>query len=139
MTHYLDASALVSMFFADAHSPAVRGLLGGAEALVVSDFAAAEFAGAIARLHRMAALDRGEAMHVFSNFDLWCASRTRRVESQPADMAAAASLVRDLALAIRAPDALNLAIAQRVRATLVTFDQRMAAAARALGLTVAEA
>jgi predicted nucleic acid-binding protein len=34
-------------------------------------------------------------------------------------------------------DALHIAIAQRLDATLVTFDQRMAASARALGMAVA--
>jgi len=36
----------------------------------------------------------------------------------------------------RAPDALNIAIAQRCGAALFTFDNRMAMAAKALGLTV---
>lgn len=138
MTHYLDASALVSMFCDDAHTPAVRGLLGAADRLVVSDFAAAEFAGAVARLHRLAILDRPEAEAVLDGFDHWSASRTQRVESLPADMNAAANLVRRFALGLRAPDALNLAIAQRVRSRLVTFDQCMAAAARNLGVPVAE-
>jgi predicted nucleic acid-binding protein len=139
MTHYLDASALVSMFCADAHTPAVRRLLHGAERLLVSDFAAAEFASAVARLHRTDLLDRDEAEAIFGGFDLWNASRTLRIEALPADMAAAAMLVRRLALGLRAPDALNLAIAQRARAILVTFDLRMAAAARSLGVPVAAA
>lgn len=137
MIHYLDASALVSMFCDDAHTPSVRRLLGTAERLVVSDFAATEFAGAIARLHRMAILDRTETEAIFGGFDQWSASRTQRVESLPADMTSAANLVRRLTLGLRAADALNLAIAQRLRATLVTFDQRLAAAARTLGIPAA--
>ena len=43
-------------------------------------------------------------------------------------------LVLDLPL--RTPDALNIAIAQRVGADLLTFDHKMAASARSLGTTV---
>jgi uncharacterized protein len=42
-------------------------------------------------------------------------------------------------LPLRAPDAIHIAMAQRVGAALVTFDRRMAAAARALGIAAAEA
>lgn len=139
MSHYLDASALVSIFYEDAHSGTALAQLGGMQRLLVSDFAAAEFAAAIARLHRMARLDVGEAEAIFSNFDRWNGSRTVRVGAMPPDMATAAQLVRRLALGLRAPDALHIAIAGRVRATLVTFDQRMAAAARSLGVPVAAA
>ena len=38
---------------------------------------------------------------------------------------------------LRTPDAIHIAIAQRIRATLVTFDQRMSESARALGMAVA--
>jgi predicted nucleic acid-binding protein len=36
-------------------------------------------------------------------------------------------------------DAIHIAVAQRLGATLVTVDQRMAAAARTLGIAVADA
>jgi predicted nucleic acid-binding protein len=45
-------------------------------------------------------------------------------------------LARRLDLPLRTPDALNIAIAQRVGADLVTFDDRMVASARALGITL---
>jgi hypothetical protein len=47
--------------------------------------------------------------------------------------------LRRLDLTLRTPDALNIAIAQRVGATLATFDAKMADAARALGTEVAAA
>jgi predicted nucleic acid-binding protein len=37
---------------------------------------------------------------------------------------------------LRAPDAINIAIAQRCEARLLTFDEKMARSARALGITV---
>jgi predicted nucleic acid-binding protein len=42
-----------------------------------------------------------------------------------------------LDLTLRTPDAIHIAIARRLDATLVTFDQRMATNARALGMAVA--
>ena len=46
--------------------------------------------------------------------------------------------VRRFDLALRAPDALHLAIARRLDATLVTLDRRLAAAAGELGIAVDE-
>jgi len=48
----------------------------------------------------------------------------------------AISLVRRLDSGLRAPDALNIAIAQRCEAYLLTFDGKMARSARSLGVTV---
>jgi len=53
-----------------------------------------------------------------------------------ADVAEASSVLRRFDLVIRTPDALHLAMARRVGAELVTFDERMADAARMLGLAV---
>jgi predicted nucleic acid-binding protein len=61
------------------------------------------------------------------------------VEAGPADVAAGAAFLRRLEVNLRTPDAINIAIAQRVGATLVTFDTRMADSARALGCEVAPA
>ncbi|HVH76374.1 MAG TPA: hypothetical protein VM755_15780 [Stellaceae bacterium] len=53
-----------------------------------------------------------------------------------ADIAAADAFLRRLDLNLRAPDAINIAIAQRLGADLMTFDERMTANARALGLAL---
>jgi predicted nucleic acid-binding protein len=45
--------------------------------------------------------------------------------------------LRQLDLPLRTLDALHIASAQRLRATLVAFDQRMADSARTLGVAVA--
>jgi predicted nucleic acid-binding protein len=44
--------------------------------------------------------------------------------------------IRRLDLPLKAPDAIHIAIAQRVNAQLATFDQQMANAAGAVGHTV---
>ncbi len=56
-----------------------------------------------------------------------------------ADVTRADALMRRLDLPLRTPDALHIAIAERVGATLATFDVKMAAAARVIGLPVAAA
>ncbi len=55
---------------------------------------------------------------------------------QPSDLDDAQTMLRRLDLVLRAPDAINLAIAQRLGAELATFDIRMAECARALGIAV---
>jgi predicted nucleic acid-binding protein len=59
------------------------------------------------------------------------------VPADPADIQAAAAIIRRLDLNIRAPDAIHLAIARRIGASIVTFDHRMADNAPALGIAVA--
>jgi predicted nucleic acid-binding protein len=46
------------------------------------------------------------------------------------------TLVRRVDLGLRAPDAINIAIAQRCGAHLLTFDAKMARSARTLGVNV---
>jgi predicted nucleic acid-binding protein len=45
-------------------------------------------------------------------------------------------VIRRLDLNLRAPDAINLAIALRLGAALATFDRRMTENARTLGLAI---
>lgn len=135
---YLDASFPVPLFanqapltarasgYMDASSPEV----------VISDFAGAEFASAIARLTRMGALTALEAVGMFADFDAWAGQIATRAETTTVDVNAAIGLIRRLAFTLRTPDALNIAIAQRIGASLATFDSRMAESATALGLEV---
>jgi len=122
VTVYLDASVLVAFdAFFRANAP-VR---------IVSDFAAAEFASAVARCVRTGDITSDEARRSFSAFDMWTAMATQREETMAADVRAAEAFLRRLDLSLRTVNALNIAIAQRIRAALVTFDQRMTASARA--------
>ena len=52
------------------------------------------------------------------------------------DILATLNFVRRLDLAVRAPGAMNLAIAQRLGAVLVTFNKRIAAVAGIIGLVL---
>ena len=137
LTAYLDASVLVALFTDDAFTEqAGRLLKADFPSILVSDFAAAEFASAIGRDVRRRHLSRDEGSAAFANFDAWTARTASRVETSPADIAAADAFLRRLDLNLRAPDAINIAIAQRLGADLMTFDERMAANAKTLGLTL---
>ena len=138
MTLYLDASLLVALLTNDALTARAESLLRARmPILVVSDFAAAEFASAIARRVRMQELSGEEASIVFSNFDAWTARATQRADTTATDVKAAEAFLRRLDLTLRTPDALNIAIAQRIGAVLATFDEKMASSACALGMSVA--
>jgi predicted nucleic acid-binding protein len=107
------------------------------EPLLVSDFASAEFASAVARRVRMQELTPEQGRIALSGFDIWVARMADWIEIGATDVALATTYLRRLDLPLRAPDAIHIAIAQRVDAMLVTFDQRMAASALALGALVA--
>lgn len=138
MNVYLDASVIVALFVIDAQTErADRFLTVRAPTLAVSDFAEAEFASAIAGHVRVGRLDVDRARSVLTAFDSWV-TRTARVETRSADVAQTSAILRRLDLVLRTPDALNIAIAQRTGAALATFDEKMALAAKSLGLALAE-
>lgn len=140
MSVSLDASALVPLFTNDVFTARVRAFLTAyTPELVISDFAAAEFASAVARRVRTMNLTENDARTAFATFDAWSMRSAQSVQTTPADIVAASAFIRRLDLNLRTPDALNIAIAQRVVATLLTFDERMATDAQALGAPVADA
>lgn len=140
MRAYLDASVLVALFTQDALTARGEAFLRAhLPVLIVSEFASAEFASALARRVRTGEIAAENARIAFSNFDVWTGRATRREETRAADIAAAEAFLRRLDLNLRTADAVNIAIAQRVEATLATFDEKMAASARALGTAVAAA
>ena len=135
---YLDVNILVALLTPEPFSGRADGFpQNNAELLIVSDFAAAEFSSAIARRVRMREFTLDHARITLSRFDTWLARTADLVEITPADVALATAFLRRLDLTLRTPDAPHIAIARRINATLVTFDQRMAATARALGMAVA--
>lgn len=137
LTFYLDASVLVSLFVTDAHNARGDVVLKKMKPTpVVSDFAAAEYSSAIAHRVRTGDLTIEEADEAFANFDARVARTAQWVETEPTDVTGCAGFLRRIDLKLRTPDALNIAIAQRIGAQLLTFDKRMASAATALGVDV---
>jgi predicted nucleic acid-binding protein len=137
LTIYLDNSVLVPLLLPDAFVDRAEAfLLTSPTGLIVSDFVSAEFASVIGIRLRTGKLTVNDARAALTNFDLWSGRRTRVAETTTSDIRAAHSMLRRLDLTLRAPDAINLAIAQRLAADLATFDAKMAASAGKLGIPV---
>jgi predicted nucleic acid-binding protein len=138
MSIYLDTSVLIPTLVDEPTSGAVRAYLIATEKeLLISDLAAVEVASALSRLARMGLLGFAEAVARLTDFETWRAATSSPADVHTAKFRPAYASVRRFELALRAPDALHLAIASRLQATLVTLDQRLADAARELGIAVA--
>jgi uncharacterized protein len=137
LSAYLDTSVLLPTLIAEPTTEAVYDCLGAYEQeLLISDFAAAEVASALSRLVRMARLTYVDASARLADFDAWRTAMALPVDIGSSDARLAYIYVRRFDLGLRAPDALHLAIARRLDATLITLDRRLAAAAREMGITV---
>ncbi len=137
MSLYLDASVVVSLLLSEDAAPQARSMIAAEpDDLLLSDFARAEFASALARRVRMRAMDGPSARLAFAALDA-LAARTAPCGIEPADIAQAEAWLRRLDLNLRTPDALHLAAAGRLGARLATLDAAMADAARALGVPLA--
>ncbi|MHB2022140.1 MAG: type II toxin-antitoxin system VapC family toxin [Mycobacteriales bacterium] len=123
---YLDSSALVKLAVAEPQTPALRRYLARRRPLVSSALARTELARALLPLGETA-VRRG--LDVLSRIDL-----VRINERVLADAGAL------LPAELRSLDAIHLATARlfgRTLARVITYDDRLTDAAKALGLTVA--
>ena len=137
MSVYVDASILVSVMSTDALSaPAEAALRQVAGLVVVSDFCGAEIASAIGKRVRAGQIAKREGRAVLAAYDEWVDSRAELVLMAPVDVAMCHSYLRRLDLPLRTPDALHIAIASRLGASLLSFDKQLIASARKLGVTV---
>ncbi len=120
MTAWLDTSVLVGLFVAhDGFAARARALAESPGfALVVSDFLSTEFASVIARLTRMNSLHLAGAREIFAEFDAWAAACADPAGVAAIDIQTAKGFIRRLDLNVRAPDAINLAIASRLGAPI---------------------
>ena len=138
MSVYLDASVLVALFFSDdpLSGRAYELVQVNMEALMVSDFAAAEFTSVIGRQVRTRTITSALARKTFNDFDRW-SEATERTTVSSADISTADAYLRRLNLNLRAPDAIHLAATQRLGARLATFDKALMASARTLKISLA--
>lgn len=133
----MDASAILPTLVEEAGSSAVDDFIASAsDALVISEFAAAEVASALSRLVRMGLLERDDAMARLADFDAWRAVASDDVDLQASDVRLASIFVKRFELMLRAPDALHAAVCRRGDHLLVTMDRRLALAAEELGVRV---
>jgi uncharacterized protein len=104
--------------------------------LIVTDFVCMEFASAVGRKRRTGQISVDEATLAFATLDDFVARFARRIEVQASDLRCAERFLRAMTTPLKAPDALHLAVAQRIYATLATFDVQLARAAQASGVPV---
>jgi uncharacterized protein len=136
---YLDANVLVALLTPGTLAEQSRILaVRNDSSLIVSDFAAAEYASVVSRRVRTGALSHRDGSAVLGAFDSWLAANACWVAISAGDIAVATGFLRRLDLTLLSPDAIHIAAAQRLGARLVTLDYRMAAAACALGIAVTE-
>lgn len=131
MSHYLDTNVMVALLLQDAHSSkADAWLIRAKPTLLASDLCTVEFAAVISRRVRMKQLTAETANLALGRFDDWLSRAVQIVRWTPEQMATAGQMVRDFASKLSAPDAIHLAMARHSGATLATFDDRLAEAAR---------
>jgi uncharacterized protein len=139
LTIYLDANVMVAAVLKEPFTARVKTLVNANPGeLLTSDFAVAEAVSAISRSVRTRRLTRREGEAALSFMDKWMPTFATLTDFETADIRAATAILRTFDLGLKAPDAINVAIAQRHKAELATFDVRLAAAARKLGVQVAK-
>jgi predicted nucleic acid-binding protein len=130
---YFDASALAAVLLDEPARHRVNAHIAAADAPPqVSDFVVAEVSSAISRLLRMELRDTAQAEALIQSLDEWVRETGEPISLDASDAREATLLVRRFDLKLRAPDALHLAICRRLQARLVTLDNNLARAARAL-------
>jgi len=135
MRFYLDASALVAIVANEPFSDLVSGRLRKSDRLpLVTDFSHAEASAALSKLVRIQISTSDVVDALLWELDHWTSEFSEQSEISAADVAHAARHVRRHDLALRAPDAIHIAAAHRLGATLLTLDKGMAKAAAALGV-----
>jgi hypothetical protein len=136
---YLDASAWVKLYVREAHSDPLNRALLGRKDLFVSDLGATEVASALGRACRDRRLDRVLARRLHRKMrHHMTAGTVQRLDLTPkVHVEAERLLLSQDAVPLRAADALHVALALTMHmALVVTYDPRLAEAARSVGLQV---
>jgi len=127
----------VAFFTEDRFSERAQNLLQSeTSAVIVSNYAAAEFASVLGRLIRTGDMDVNAAKAACSTFDEWVQRVSAGLEISSSDIRMAEAMLRRFDLTLRAPDAIHLAVTQRLGARLATFDAGMTRCAQVLGVSV---
>ena len=133
---YLDTSAAVPLFVAEASSERVDQWLSACDEPVVSaDWIVTEFASALSIKQRSGMLNAKDAKAAWRNFEAFCHSGLRLAPVSRQAYGVAAKWVREPLHGLRASDALHLAAAIEIGAkTIATLDVTMTRNAQRLKL-----
>jgi uncharacterized protein len=137
MRRYLDTSLLVAALIREAGTPAAKTYLSacGDEPLLISRWVITEFSSALAIKVRTDTITTGEQGAALTMFRRFGALRLQVVNVESEDFAVAAEMSDHSAIALRAGDALHLAVCIRLGTRLATFDTGLAAAANHHGVS----
>jgi predicted nucleic acid-binding protein len=137
---YLDASALVKLYLPEPESQELDRAVARRRDLIISDLAITEIVSAAARRSRQGTLDHGAAVELQRQIleDAESGYFTRVGLAPKTHREAERFLLSLSGGTLRAADALHLALAliEGTR-TLLTFDRRLAEAARSAGMATA--
>jgi uncharacterized protein len=132
---YLDTSVLGAIFFREANAAELLTRLEQVRhrKLMISAWTLTEMASVGGIKVRTGAIDAARRQQALANFQRFASAHLGLAEIEPADFRAAAVFI-DNPLALRAGDALHLAVVRRLNASMATLDYRLYAAADALGI-----
>jgi uncharacterized protein len=131
---YADASVLVPLIRDEAFTELARSTLADVDDVYVSDFAVGEASSAIARSVRMKERDAQSGRVLLASLDRLADRLGPRIATIAVDIREATALVRRFDTGLRLPDAINLAICQRLGAAMFSFDGGIRTAASTLGV-----
>lgn len=135
---YIDTSVLGALFFRETGAETVFERLEASSkaGLRISAWSLTELASVGAIKQRMGLIDAVTRQVAMATFQRFASDNLQLSEVDPADFRTAATLL-DGNNNLRSGDALHLAIARRLGATLLTLDKRQSAAAQTIGLKLA--
>jgi hypothetical protein len=133
---YLDTSVMASLLVVDANAQRASAWLRRGGEITFSDWTLAELTSAIATANRAGRITSPMRAVAEDGANRWIARRGAALAILSDDVRQARSLINSTSHALRAGDALHLAVALRVGCSLATFDNAMRRAATDYGLAV---
>ncbi len=136
MIVYFDSSVLVAYYTEEERSDDARSIIGKAELPVISDIGIAELNVVLRRKQQNGFLSNEAMAAVFEIFDEHVREIFVRVDLDDDHLTAIRQLPDKTDVSLRTLDALHLAAAIDAGGAMATFDDRLEAASRSLGLEV---
>lgn len=133
----LDASVLVPLFVQEPRTNDAAKLI-QTDTPATTPLTIAEASCAFSRRYQAKELNETQTLETFDALDIFSQTHMASSTIELEDYETATQLVRRIDLGLRTADALHIAVAMRLGATLATFARKMADAARSLGIDVVD-